>query len=211
MSMRKTKEEAENTREDLLKAAALVFSDKGVARSTLAEIAKAAGVTRGAIYWHFENKAEIFDALHDRMHQPFMDTLIEALKDRDTDPLNQLCDLWIKIFCELGEDEHRKQGLILFMGKTDYSGELEAYKDKHLKKFEESMQLFRDYFKAMKEMGKLPNALDHELIIEGMFCYMKGILLEFLDNPEKFDLQNKIPTLIQWFFKSIEMIANEMK
>jgi TetR/AcrR family acrAB operon transcriptional repressor len=66
--MRKTKEEAQKTREDLLKAAALVFSDKGVARSTLAEIAKAAGVTRGAIYWHFENKAEIFDALHDRMH-----------------------------------------------------------------------------------------------------------------------------------------------
>ena len=209
--MRKTKEEAQKTREDLLKAAALVFSDKGVARSTLAEIAKAAGVTRGAIYWHLENKAEIFDALHDRMHQPFMDTIIETLEDHSRAPLNQLCDLWIKIFCELEEDEYRKQGLILFMGKTDYSAELEIYKAKHLEKYDQSMQLFRDYFQKMKEMGKLPTALDNDLIIDGMFCYMKGILLEFLDNPEKFDLHTKIPALIKWFFKSIEMIENAKK
>ncbi len=207
--MRKTKEESEKTREDLLKAAALVFSDKGVARATLAEIAKAAGVTRGAIYWHFESKADIFDALHERMHRPFMDAILEGLENEHSNPVEQLCDLWVKLFCDLGEDEQRKQGLILFMGKTDYSGDLAIYKDKHFKKHEESMQLFQSYFQKMKRNGKLPLELDHDLVIEGMFCFMKGILLEYLDKPESFDLNNKIPQLIHWFFNHMGLTVNE--
>ena len=46
--MKRTKEEAEHTRDDLLKSAVQIFSEKGVARATLEEIAKGAGVTRGA-------------------------------------------------------------------------------------------------------------------------------------------------------------------
>lgn len=199
--MRKTKEESEKTREDLLKASIQVFSDKGVARSTLAEIAKAAGVTRGAVYWHFENKAEIFDALHERMHRPFMDTILEELESDRPDPVEQLRDLWVKLFCDLSEDEQRQQGLILFMVKADYSDDLAIYKDKHFKKHEESMQLFRHYFQKMKMDGKLPPDIDHDLIIEGMFCFMKGVLLEYLNKPESFNLENKIPQLIRWFFE----------
>jgi hypothetical protein len=40
-----------------------VFLERGVSRATLDEIARAAGVTRGAIYWHFRDKLEIFVAL----------------------------------------------------------------------------------------------------------------------------------------------------
>ena len=53
--VRKTKEEAEQTRKDILNAARIVFHECGVSRSSLEKIAKAAGVTRGAIYWHFKD------------------------------------------------------------------------------------------------------------------------------------------------------------
>ena len=55
--VRKTKEEAEQTRKELIQAARRVFHQCGVSRSTLEKIAKAAGVTRGAVYWHFKDKA----------------------------------------------------------------------------------------------------------------------------------------------------------
>ena len=58
---RRTKAEAEQTREQILDAAETVFLRRGVARASLEEIAKAAGVTRGAVYWHFRNKADLFD------------------------------------------------------------------------------------------------------------------------------------------------------
>src|SRR5690606_27022813 len=53
---RRTKEEALETRDRLLDAAAAVFCDKGVTNTSLCDISKAAGVTRGAFYWHFRNK-----------------------------------------------------------------------------------------------------------------------------------------------------------
>jgi|FLYN01.1.fsa_nt_gi TetR/AcrR family acrAB operon transcriptional repressor len=61
--MRRTKEEAEVTRKTLLEAGLKVFSRKGYADTTLDDIAEEAGVTRGAIYHHFGNKAELYNAV----------------------------------------------------------------------------------------------------------------------------------------------------
>ena len=63
--MRRTKEEAALTRDAVLKAALPVFSAKGYAATTLEDVAQAAGVTRGAIYWHFKNKADLYATMLD--------------------------------------------------------------------------------------------------------------------------------------------------
>ena len=65
--VRKTKEEAQETRNAILDAAERVFQERGVSHTSLAEIATAAGVTRGAIYWHFANKSDVFDALFEQI------------------------------------------------------------------------------------------------------------------------------------------------
>src|SRR5688500_12124271 len=60
---RRKKEDALETRHRILDTAARVFLKKGTARTSLDDIAAAAGVTRGAIYWHFKNKIDLFDAM----------------------------------------------------------------------------------------------------------------------------------------------------
>ncbi|KUJ92268.1 MAG: TetR family transcriptional regulator, partial [Pseudomonas sp. 63_8] len=60
---RRTKAEAQATRALILDAAEQVFHAQGVSHASLAEVAKAAGVSRGAIYWHFENKIDLFQAM----------------------------------------------------------------------------------------------------------------------------------------------------
>jgi AcrR family transcriptional regulator len=62
---RRTKEEAEATRDGVLMAALDLFSEKGYARTTFSDIAKRIGMTRGAVYWHFENKETLLAALID--------------------------------------------------------------------------------------------------------------------------------------------------
>ena len=62
---RRTKEEALETRNALLDAAELVFELRGVAGTALQEVAETAGVTRGAVYWHFRDKADLFNAMMD--------------------------------------------------------------------------------------------------------------------------------------------------
>ena len=78
--VRKTKEEAQETRNAILDAAERVFLERGVSHTSLAEIAAAAGVTRGAIYWHFANKSDVFDALFERVFAP-LEERFEAMHD----------------------------------------------------------------------------------------------------------------------------------
>ncbi|MDO5385917.1 MAG: TetR family transcriptional regulator, partial [Pseudomonadota bacterium] len=56
---RRTKEEAEETRKAILRASLEIFCEKGYSRTTFDEIAKHINLTKGAIYWHFRNKADI--------------------------------------------------------------------------------------------------------------------------------------------------------
>lgn len=61
--MKRTKEDAEITKQDLLEAAFREFLEKGYLKTKLEEIAARAGVTRGALYWHFKNKEDLLDSL----------------------------------------------------------------------------------------------------------------------------------------------------
>src|SRR4051794_27229311 len=76
--VRRTKEDAAITREQLLDAAENVFRQRGVARSSLAEVAAAAGVTRGAVCWHFRDKADLCAAMCERAMLPLETMLSEA-------------------------------------------------------------------------------------------------------------------------------------
>src|SRR3979490_627999 len=60
---RKTPEEAERTRQRLLASGAYTFAKIGFTCSTLEMIAKHAGVTRGAVYWHFKGKEDLLQAI----------------------------------------------------------------------------------------------------------------------------------------------------
>lgn len=56
---RKTVEESEQTRIRLMEAGTRMFAEYGYAYSTLDDIAKCAGLSRGAVYWHFKGKGEL--------------------------------------------------------------------------------------------------------------------------------------------------------
>lgn len=51
------------TREKIIQAALEVFADKGLHGATVVEIAKAAGITGGALYRYFDSKEEVFQAV----------------------------------------------------------------------------------------------------------------------------------------------------
>ena len=86
--MRRTKEEAAETRRRVLRAARTVFARQGVARTSLEQVAAEAGVTRGAVYWHFRNKADLFYQMREEFSLPLVDRLDLALASVDgSDPL----------------------------------------------------------------------------------------------------------------------------
>lgn len=78
--MRRTKEEAEQTRQAVLQAALTNFSTRGYSATTLDHIAQTAGVTRGAIYWHFKNKKDLFAQLMQVYSEEYAALTVNAIQ-----------------------------------------------------------------------------------------------------------------------------------
>ena len=83
--MRKTKVEAQKTRNYLLKAALDTFYTRGVSRSSINEIAQTAGVTRGALYWHFKNKEDLFEGLFQQVFAEISSELAHDIENQSAD------------------------------------------------------------------------------------------------------------------------------
>lgn len=198
--MRRTKEDAEQTKEAILNGAIGLFSSKGVEATSLDEIARAANVTRGAIYWHFNNKIEIFDALHARLYEPLASMIMTDLENDHPEPIEQLKDLCIQCLLDLEDDEIKKQALSLFLFQCTYSGDLVVYREKHRDAKSKSLKLFEKYFDRAKQKGTIPNTADPELLTLSVHCYMKGVLFEYLTNPKGFDIRKKGVALLELYF-----------
>ena len=128
---RRTKEDADATRRALLDAAEQVFYDKGVARASLAEIALAAGTTRGAIYWHFKDKVDLFNAMVDRISLP-----LDAVRSADSladlgDPLMRVRSMVQQLLAMIVNDARTRRVFEIAMYRVEYVSELSALRERH--------------------------------------------------------------------------------
>ena len=122
--VRRTKEDAQETRTLILDTAEQVFREKGVGHTTLAEIAAAAGVTRGAIYWHFDNKAALLQAMNDRVHLP-LEAMHQALADIAlTDPLAKMRESAHGVLKQVAHDPRSRRVFEIFSFKCEFVGEM---------------------------------------------------------------------------------------
>lgn len=200
---RRSKEDAEKTKQAILNAAVYHFSEDGFAKATLENIAKTANVTRGAIYWHFDNKVEIFDALHEQIHKSFLEMILEDAKINHPEPIKQLQDLCIHVFLDLDKNEEKKRILQLFLIKCDYSGELAPLQEIHIAKKKECTGLFETYFQKAIDLKQINTEFSPDLLTTALSGYLKGILYEYLTDPESYQLKEKVPDLMKFFFNNL--------
>lgn len=200
---RKTKEEAEATKDAILDAAAKVFLSKGVAKASLEEIAVEAGVTRGAIYWHFKNKADIFAALHEQLFVPFSEMLLEGLERKHSDPLEQLRTLCVDLLIDLEHKPQKRRVLTIFFLKCDYSGDMERFLQLQREQKIKSMEIFSLYFERALEKGYLPNHRDPKVLTYALISYITGVVFEYLRNPGIITLEKQAESLINIFFNGL--------
>ena len=123
--LRRTKAEAEQTRREIVAAARRVFHERGVRCSSLEQIALAAGVTRGAVYWHFKDKSALFFAVRSEGYESFTRQIGEALAvDRQPDPLTAIAEALKAVFDMLAHDDMARQTLEILLLRCEYTGEL---------------------------------------------------------------------------------------
>lgn len=148
--VRRTKEESQETRRAIINAARDVFFENGVTSTSLEQIAKAAGVTRGAIYWHFADKAELFYAMRDEVKIPLVDRsdLALASDDRALDPLQRIERFLSVILDQVIKDEAARKTFQIMTFKCEYVGEfardLDVMSIMHVELREKLAKLYRE-------------------------------------------------------------------
>jgi len=129
---RRTKEEALATREHILDTAELVFEQRGVSRSSLQEIAEAAGLTRGAIYWHFKDKGDLFNAMMQRVTLPLEEAVSRSDDPALADPVAHIRASMIDALRKTVEDPQVRRVFEIATHKVEYVDELRPVRERHV-------------------------------------------------------------------------------
>ncbi|SEG90415.1 DNA-binding transcriptional regulator, AcrR family [Thermomonospora echinospora] len=82
-------QQREQTRRALLREGRRLFAERGYGSVGLAEIVQATGVTKGALYHHFDGKAALFRAVLEQVQQEVAEAVARAADEHD-DPWTRL-------------------------------------------------------------------------------------------------------------------------
>jgi len=194
--VRRTKTDAAITREQLLDAAERVFRERGVTRTSLAEIAAAAGVTRGAVYWHFRDKADLFAAMCERATLPLEQTLERAGTAVHADALAALRTLAIDALTRLACDARAQAVFEVVFHKCELTDEIGPIAARRNRERWHCLVHVEIIFRRAIELGQLPPDTDTRLATQALHAYIGGIMREWVLDPTAFDLAAMAPALI---------------
>lgn len=119
-------EDKELRREAILGAAKRVFSEKGYAATTVADVARAAGLSYGTIYWYFDSKEELFDALMDSGEEELRTRILAALKEGGPTDLEGALRTSVQATFEYFEED-REATRLLFRDSYALGGRFERH------------------------------------------------------------------------------------
>ena len=194
--MRRTKEDAEQTRKNLLQAAERVFGTKGYAATRLSDIAKEANVTRGAIYHHFGNKKELFISLGKERVNPYFE-MLDGIFESDLSPKGKIEKMFREVIQGVLKDVD-----FLIKQRFEFLRDFESIDcdDMH-EFFEKKANLHRaslvSLFKQGQQTGDIRQDISPEVVAFTIETYLRGLLTILVIDKKNAFIRNHIDELIK--------------
>lgn len=185
---RRTKEDALATRSSLLDAAECLFQAKGVSHTSLNDIALAAGTTRGAVYWHFTDKADLFNAMMERVTLPLENAFLRAATDPDTDPLPRLREGVLKALRHTARDAQTRRVFEVATHKVEYVDALGAVRSRHIAVRQQFLDHIQRALRGSARFRGKRLALPAAAAARGLHALVDGLIQNWLLDPAAFDL-----------------------
>lgn len=193
--VRKTKAEAAVTREQLLDAAERVFRERGVATTTLGEVAASAGVTRGAVYWHFRDKADLIGALCERVTLP-LEVMLGEQSGSPLDPVAVLRTMAVAALTHLARDARAQAMFQLVFQSCGSAQELAPLASTQMRERGACLQRTEEWMGRAVAAGQLPADTDVMLAAQALHAYVMGLMQSWVQNPATYDLAAAAPALV---------------
>ncbi len=200
---RRTKEEAEHTRQEILASALNLFYEKGFSRTTFDEIAKRINLTKGAVYWHFRNKA---DLLAEIIRQNFAArNEIQQAKKR---AIMTMADLRQAVYEDALEIENNKsycKFLFFVLMQMEWSEAILQRVSAQVKDIRSyPLQLFKETLTLLQKRGEInPNVNIEELASLSMYMW-RGIMSSYISKADPMSLS-------QMMLRGFDLIMDGIK
>ena len=200
--VRKAKGESEATYCALLDAAEQTFADKGVSHTTLNDVACAAGLTRGAIYWHFKDKSALLEAMCDRVFLPMQTLHNEITATAGNDPLAALRQMMMHMLEQVSRNERQRKVFDIMFHHCEKDDDMAFFTNEKSKR-SECMSKIQLLVGEVVTQGKLPAATDTALVVQAINGYLIGLLYEWLIDTNPYDLGKHAGAMIDLFLAGL--------
>ena len=190
--MRRTKEDAEKTRQAILASAIDIFCEKGYSKTTFDEIAKRINLTKGAVYWYFRNKPDIVAAIINEYVQKHVGALQNFITDDKTD----FCDI---INMVLFNNEQMRTNIKIYKYLFFITCQME-WSEAIINKIQPAIedtkrttrQLFVEILKRLQNNGKIKTDIDVKMIGEILMTMYGGMLEGYFTKRLQYDLDKLV-------------------
>lgn len=203
---RRTKADAQATRSSLLDAAEQLFEARGVSRTSLNDIALAAGTTRGAIYWHFKDKADLFNAMIERVTLPMEQTLTQTVHAGYVS-LVELRAMLLDALRQIATNEQTRRVMLISTHKVEYTAELGAVQERQLSLHRAWLVRNSQALERAAEEAHRPLPIALKAAAVGLQVLVEGLVQHWLLDPTAFDLAETGQTTIDTFLAGLGLPA----
>ncbi|MBR9884243.1 MAG: TetR family transcriptional regulator [Oceanospirillales bacterium] len=194
--VRRSREDAEATRQALLDTALVLFAAQGPEAVTMKQIAAQAGVTHGAMYWHFRNKQDLLFQLLSQCELPFERHYLEQRQAVQQDALGALEAFVRNSLKQLTQDARARNIYRLFHYGRACSPELRPLQPVLNGQLETWQNYLHYFLKQARKQKQLRKKLDLDQISASMMIALVGAIDLWLTLPEQFDLGVQVECLM---------------
>jgi TetR/AcrR family acrAB operon transcriptional repressor len=193
--MRRTKEESEQTRQQILRAARREFFLHGVTRTTMERVAAAAGVTRGAVYWHFDNKRDLFHAMREQVSLPLFDHA-ELPGPDCADPLDGIERFLHGVIDQVIADRETRQTFDILSLKCEYVDEFVPELKRHVRRCSELRTRLAAVYRRARRIGVMRDDVEPATAALGTCVFITGLIRLWLMDREAQVLRSEANVLV---------------
>ncbi|MEJ9233413.1 TetR/AcrR family transcriptional regulator, partial [Peribacillus butanolivorans] len=187
--------QSEDTINKLIQAGIELFSKQGYSGTSVNQIVKHAGYSKGAFYAHFSTKEEFMLKLIKEGIDFYFEDLKEALNQKDGDLLNKFKEHSIRLVNE----SYKKGASPMLLQGCMVSNELPQIKERLILQMEEWRSFLTHFFQEMKDEGIVGSPLDARTLATASMALFNGYNVQhFVDNRIQIqDMLNVFVELLQ--------------
>jgi AcrR family transcriptional regulator len=196
-----------DTKTRILDAATRVFGREGYSGTTLDQVASDAGMTKGAVYWHFSSKSDLYLALCERSVETQLQDFpnqAEALLS-SADPINALASLLIHQLKFCTANPEKPMLFFDFITSSRDPTIKEKLAKTHMKMFDEMSHIIS----SVQERGLLTNTIDSRSLAVIFHSLVNGLMMTWLVDPDDVQFEDLVPTVSHILLKGLNPTINK--